>query len=249
MSLPAQYKKQETWRSWDTALAYLPPLRGRRVLDLGCGVGQITARLASMGAEAIGVDLNQELVDAARSAHPVLRIEALDLHQLTPQTFGLVDGIWASFVAAYFQDLPAIVSRWSECLSPGGWLMLIEIDDLLGHEPLDEALRQDVKQFYAHVKPNGYNFECGRELLSASASAGLTPLHHGVLPDRELSFQGAADDEILEAWRLRLQRMLGMQRYFGERFSVLEDALLTALSSTEHRSTASVRFVLSQKGM
>jgi trans-aconitate methyltransferase len=48
----------------------------------------------------IGVDGSEELLEAARTRYPEVRFETLDLGQLTPATFGHVDVVWASFVAA-----------------------------------------------------------------------------------------------------------------------------------------------------
>lgn len=49
-------------------LGYLPPqLHGLRVLDAGCGTGTLSTDLARMGAEVVGVDISQSLVDLART--------------------------------------------------------------------------------------------------------------------------------------------------------------------------------------
>jgi SAM-dependent methyltransferase len=48
-------------------LEWLRPKKGERILDLGCGDGQLTARLAANGAEVSGVDASAEMVAAARS--------------------------------------------------------------------------------------------------------------------------------------------------------------------------------------
>lgn len=43
----------------------LRPLPGERILDLGCGDGYLTARIAAIGARVIGVDSSAELIAAA----------------------------------------------------------------------------------------------------------------------------------------------------------------------------------------
>ncbi|MEQ8899624.1 MAG: magnesium protoporphyrin IX methyltransferase [Roseovarius sp.] len=48
-------------------LARLPDdLRGARILDAGCGAGQMTAELAARGADVVAVDISPALVDIAR---------------------------------------------------------------------------------------------------------------------------------------------------------------------------------------
>jgi magnesium-protoporphyrin O-methyltransferase len=54
-----------------TVLARLPPdLRGARVLDAGCGAGQMTADLAARGAEVTAVDISPALIAIARARLP-----------------------------------------------------------------------------------------------------------------------------------------------------------------------------------
>lgn len=48
-------------------LDLLAPARGERVLDLGCGDGALTLRIAEAGADVFGVDASPAMVEAARS--------------------------------------------------------------------------------------------------------------------------------------------------------------------------------------
>ncbi len=54
-----------------TLLSYLPnDLRGRRVLDAGCGTGALSVEVARRGAEVVAIDLAGTLIDLARSRVP-----------------------------------------------------------------------------------------------------------------------------------------------------------------------------------
>ena len=44
--------------------------RGSRILDAGCGAGRVGGHLAKAGHEVVGVDLDPQLVAAARADHP-----------------------------------------------------------------------------------------------------------------------------------------------------------------------------------
>lgn len=44
--------------------------RGASILDAGCGPGRVGGRLAALGHEVVGVDLDPELIAAAESDHP-----------------------------------------------------------------------------------------------------------------------------------------------------------------------------------
>src|ERR1700719_4884897 len=59
----------------------LAPRAGEGILDLGCGDGVLTAKLASMGCHVIGVDASEPQIDAARKLGLDVRVtngEALD---------------------------------------------------------------------------------------------------------------------------------------------------------------------------
>ena len=51
----------------DEVLALLAARAGERVLDLGCGDGTLTQRIAAAGAEVVGCDRSPEMLAAARS--------------------------------------------------------------------------------------------------------------------------------------------------------------------------------------
>src|SRR5258708_5666353 len=48
-------------------LKWLAARPGERILDLGCGDGQLTARLAATGAAIVAVDASEAMVSAARA--------------------------------------------------------------------------------------------------------------------------------------------------------------------------------------
>jgi SAM-dependent methyltransferase len=209
----------------------------------------MTGRFRMLGADVVGVDKNEDLLAAARSAHPGLRFEKADLTSVAPEAFGPVDGIWSSFVAAYLPDLVSLLTRWSRCLLPGGWLALVEMDDLLGHAPLPAEYVRDVQAFYAEALRAGrYDFLAGRLLADAVRAAGLRILSESLLPDDELSFAGPATKDVLTAWRHRLARMPALARQLGPRFPGFEDAFLAALASPEHRTTCRVLLVVAERG-
>jgi trans-aconitate methyltransferase len=56
---------------------------GDTVIDLGCGNGALTMRLAEGGAHAIGIDASEEMLSMARCDHPVLDFRQADALNFT----------------------------------------------------------------------------------------------------------------------------------------------------------------------
>lgn len=50
----------------DEIVKMLDPQRGERILDIGCGDGYLTEKLASYGAKLVGIDYSKTMVEAAR---------------------------------------------------------------------------------------------------------------------------------------------------------------------------------------
>ena len=95
------------------------------VADLGCGPGNATAHLHSLGLTAFGVDLSPEMVRLARQAHPDLRFEegsmtALDLPD------GTLGGILSRYSIIHIPPdrLPDVFAEFHRVLASGGYVML-----------------------------------------------------------------------------------------------------------------------------
>jgi 2-polyprenyl-3-methyl-5-hydroxy-6-metoxy-1,4-benzoquinol methylase len=109
----------------DDLLALLPPVAGRRALDLGCGAGQLAHHLAASGAaEVVGVDVSERMLDVARteSAHPrvTYRREAMERLAFDPARFDLVV---SSLALHYVDDYTGLIARIAGWLASGGVLV------------------------------------------------------------------------------------------------------------------------------
>jgi SAM-dependent methyltransferase len=126
------YSKLERFGSgWTKAMEHsqfmglLPDLAGKRVLDLGCGVGQLAFYLAEAGAaEVVGVDVSEKMLELARSerTHPRVTYvrEAIEGVTFPPERFELVV---SSLAFHYVEDYQGLVRRVGEWLTPGGVLV------------------------------------------------------------------------------------------------------------------------------
>lgn len=241
MSLIAEYRQQLVWRSWNLILEKLPLQPGQTILDLGCAIGDQARELASRGCKVIGLDGNHELIAAAGlNQPPNCEFMLCDLRN-PPKLSVSVDGIWCSFVAAYFTNLSELLKRWTPMLRPGGWLAITEIDDFFSHEPLSQHTQWLLQRLVDDALAAGrYDFHMGGKLRNFIEQAGFAISLVLTLPDRELSFQGAAISEVIDAWRNRLQRMPHLRTLCASEFQSVQEEFLTCIARPDHTSKAKV---------
>jgi SAM-dependent methyltransferase len=251
MGVLEEYLVQDKWRNTETMIGHLPIESGQTVLDLGCGPGLVSARLGLLCERVIGIDQNAAFLEAARDHCPSnCEFVEADLVDLNVSDLSPVDGVWSRFAPAYFPNFAPVLERWAACVRPGGWLALIEIDDLLtGHHPLPSNTENAFVKFMDHARSNGHmDFCMGRHLSEICQTVGLSVVSEHSWKDRELAFDGAATREIQIAWRQRFERMTMMRTYFGdEKFNQITETFLKTISSPEHYSTAMVVMVLARR--
>lgn len=120
-------------------------VRGRRVLDLGCGTGYGTSDLLHAGAtEVVGVDLDPKSVRYARRRYksPGLSFHVGDAQRLSAvkPDLGRFDVILSSNVFEYLEDLPAALDEVRRHLVPNGRFLLV-IPPIADQETLEANRR------------------------------------------------------------------------------------------------------------
>lgn len=112
---------------FDEALSRLAPPAPRLILDLGCGLGQITRTLALRhpGARVVGLDASAEAVAVAAKtfALPNLRFEAVDFSRPLDFAPASVDLIVSTNALPYAQDQLGSARELFGLLAPQGLLL------------------------------------------------------------------------------------------------------------------------------
>lgn len=97
-------------------LKLLAPQAGQRILDLGCGDGALTERIAQTGANVLGIDASEEMVEAARQRG--LNARVIDGHQLPfDHEF---DAVFSNAALHWMLDPQKVLAGVKRALKPGG---------------------------------------------------------------------------------------------------------------------------------
>lgn len=98
-------------------LELLNPQPGERILDLGCGDGALTEKLAAAEAQVVGVDGSADMIEAARKRG--LDVQAMDAYSLTfNEEF---DAVFSNAALHWMKRDPDVVIQGVRCaLKPGG---------------------------------------------------------------------------------------------------------------------------------
>ncbi|HID98301.1 MAG TPA: methyltransferase [Thermodesulfobacteriaceae bacterium] len=96
-----------------------------RILEIGCGTGSFTRKLAGMFADAeiMAIDISSEMVAEARkkiSGREGIRFEQVDGESLDCRFSGPYDLIVSSGALHWFEDLGNALVRYGDLLAPGG---------------------------------------------------------------------------------------------------------------------------------
>jgi trans-aconitate methyltransferase len=99
-------------------LDLLDPQPGERVLDLGCGSGDLTAAIAARGADVTGVDSSPEMLARAGERFPHLRLLLADGHDL--QVPEPVDAVFSNAALHWMRDPDEVLAGVRGALRTGG---------------------------------------------------------------------------------------------------------------------------------
>jgi 2-polyprenyl-3-methyl-5-hydroxy-6-metoxy-1,4-benzoquinol methylase len=124
--LPADAAGEDLGRRREFALANIAA--GERVLDLGCGAGELTASLAAAGATVTGVDVAEAALRRARARNPGVRFELAPVDGELPLADTSFDVVWASEVIEHVADTARWLSEVRRVLVPQGRLLLTTPD-------------------------------------------------------------------------------------------------------------------------
>src|ERR1035438_9719988 len=115
---PALYQDKHAfvWQYGQDLIGLLEPRSGQRILDVGCGPGQLTAQIAAAGAEVTGIDSSPAMLAEARKNYPGLRFELMDAARMAYDRY--FHAVFSNAALHWVRDAGAAAAGMARALLP-----------------------------------------------------------------------------------------------------------------------------------
>ena len=174
------------WRHGASLVELLGPQPGERILDLGCGTGHLTARIAESGATVVGLDHSAEMLEQARAAYPRLQFVQGDAREFTfAEPF---DAVFSNAVLHWVRPPEAVVRRVRDALRSGG-RFTAELGGRGNVRRIETALRTAEERLNLQLSGSPWYFPGVGEYASLLEAEGLE-VRYAVLFDRATPLEG-----------------------------------------------------------
>lgn len=110
------------WKNSADLADMLDAQPGERILDLGCGTGHLTDRIAASGAHVVGIDSSPSMIAMARQNFPKLRFHVADAREFQFEV--PFDAVFSNAALHWVREAPRAVECMARALKPGGRLIL-----------------------------------------------------------------------------------------------------------------------------
>ncbi|AGZ44868.1 methyltransferase domain-containing protein [Actinoplanes friuliensis] len=179
-ALEGMSRHPEIRRVRNTAWEALRPAPGQRLLDAGCGAGDVARALAvavSPGGEVVALDHSAATLSAARDRHDggAIRYVTGDVSSLDLPDDSF-DGVWCERVLQHVDDADVAIGELIRVTRPGGRVCLIDTDwGSLAFDGVDANLaRTIVAHMHGRLTPR--QVDMGRTLRRRLVGYGLHDL-------------------------------------------------------------------------
>ena len=157
------------------------PLKGRRVLDIGCGGGLLAEGMAARGATVTGIDLSEGAIKVAKlhlkESGRQVDYRLVSAEALAAELPGAFDLVTCMEMLEHVPDPASIIAACSTLVRPGGHVIFSTLNRnpkafalaILGGEYLLRLIPAGTHEYAKFIRPS--------ELESWARSAGLALRH------------------------------------------------------------------------
>ena len=131
--------------------------KGMKVLDVGCGTGNFSIKLAKMGCEVIGIDISEEMLkvakDKAKKEGLNIKFYNMDVYDMKFED-NCFDGVISVTAFEFLKDPDKAIEEMFRVLKPKGYLLIgtINKDSEWGELYLSKEFQENTVFKYADFK-------------------------------------------------------------------------------------------------
>lgn len=125
---------------------FLNYLEGKKVLDIGCGVGNLTKYIMDKGFNVEGIDLSKEMLNIAKQKYSDIKFYEMNMKEITLRK--KYDGIMLAYSLFHLtkKEVIEVLPKYYDLLNSNGKILLI-LQYGQGERIVDEPLKEGLKIF------------------------------------------------------------------------------------------------------
>ncbi|MDQ3058469.1 MAG: bifunctional 2-polyprenyl-6-hydroxyphenol methylase/3-demethylubiquinol 3-O-methyltransferase UbiG [Pseudomonadota bacterium] len=183
----------------------LAPLKGRRVLDVGCGGGILADSMARKGATVLGIDLASKALKVAQLHALEAQTEGVQYREISAEALaaeqpGSFDVVTCMEMLEHVPDPSSIVKACATLVKPGGHVFFSTINRnakaflfaIVGAEYVLNMLPRGTHEYAKLIKPSELATYCRAAGLSLQQAKGMeyNPLtrHYWLSADTRVNY-------------------------------------------------------------
>ena len=183
----------------------LTPLRGKRVLDVGCGGGILADSMARKGASVLGIDLATKPLKVAQLHALEVQTQGVEYREISAESLaieqaGKFDVVTCMEMLEHVPDPSSVVKACAALVKPGGYVFFSTINRnaraflfaIVGAEYILNILPRGTHEYDKLIKPSELAAYCRASALDLIETKGMeyNPLtrHYWLSADTRVNY-------------------------------------------------------------